>query len=206
MANEFTRFYSNLGANLAAKIKPGSTTLQYYLNHIKRVDASLILKPILQLEVEDIIRKLPNKTSYGHDRISNLVLKCLLDCISFPLCSIFNQSIAEGKFPSAMKNAEVIPLYKGKEFDKVINYRPVLLLITISKVLEEAVYSQVYHFLEHQKVLYDSQYGFRTKRSCEQEILELTSRILDAKNKEMHSAVMFLDLSKAFNTLDHEIL
>ena len=121
---------------MAAKIKPGSTTLQDYLNHIKRVDASLILKPILQLEVEDITRKLPNKTSYGHDRISNLLLKHLFDCIAFPLCSI-----AEGKFPSAMKNAEVIPLYEGMEFDKVINYRPVSLLIMISKVLEKAVYS-----------------------------------------------------------------
>ena len=186
---------------MAAKIKPGSTTLQDYLNHIKRVDASLILKPILQSEVEDIIQKLPNKTSYGHDRMSNLLLKCLLDCISFPLCSIFNQSIAEGKFISKMKNTEVIPLYKGKEFDEVINYRPVSLLIMISKVLEKAVYSPVYHFLEHQNVLYD-----RTKRSCEQAILELTGRILDAKNKEIHSAVMFLDLSKAFDTLDHEIL
>ena len=105
-----------------------------------------------------------------------------------------------------MKHAEMIPLYKGKEFDKVVNYRPVSLLITISKVLEKAVYSQVYQFLEQQKVLYDSQYGFRSKRSCEQAILELTGRILDAKNKEMHSAVMFLDLSKVFDTLDHEIL
>ena len=189
MANEFARFYSNLGANLATKIKPGSTTLQDYLNHIKRVDASLILKPILQLEVEDIIWKLPNKTSYGHDRISNLVLKCLLDCISFPLCSIFNQSIAEGKFPSAMKNAEVIPLYKGKEFDKVSNYRPVSLLIMIFK-----------------RSYMIASMALGQKRSCEQAILELIGRILDAKNKEMHSAAMFLDLSKAFDTLDHKIL
>ena len=105
-----------------------------------------------------------------------------------------------------MKNTAVIPLYKGKEFDKVINYRPVSLLIMISKVLEKAVYSRVYQFLEHQKVLYESQYSFRSKRSCKQAILELTGRILDEKNKEMHSAAMFLDLSKAFDTLDHEIL
>ena len=105
-----------------------------------------------------------------------------------------------------MKYAEVIPLYKGKEFDKVVNYRPVSLLITISKVLEKAICSQVYQFLEQHKVLYDSQYGFRSKRSWEQAILELTGRILDAKNKEMHSAAMFLDLSKVFDTLDHSIL
>lgn len=94
-----------------------------------------------------------------------------------------------------MKNAEVIPLYKGKEFDKVINYRPVSLLLMLSKVLEKAVYSCVYNLLEYHKVLYDSQYTFRTKRSCEQAILDLTGRVLDAKNKDMHSAIMFLNLS-----------
>ena len=206
MANEFAQFYSTLGANLAAQINPGHTPLNNYMTHIKRVDASLILKPVLQSEVEDIVLKLLNKTSYGHDRISNILLKRLVTCISFPLCSIFNQSIAEGKFPSEMKYAEVIPSYKGKEFDKVVNYRPVSLLITISKVLEKAIYLRVYQFLEQHKVLYNSQYGFRSKRSCEQAILELTGRILDGKNKGMHSAAMFLDLSKAFNTLDHSIL
>ena len=75
IANEFAQSYSTLGANLAAQIKPGNTPLNNYLAHIKRIDASLILKPITQLEVEDIVRKLPNKTSYGHDRISNILLK-----------------------------------------------------------------------------------------------------------------------------------
>ena len=75
ISNEFAQFYSTLGANLAAQIKPGSTPLNNYLTHIKRIDASLILKPITQLEVEDIVRKLPNKMSYGHDRISNILLK-----------------------------------------------------------------------------------------------------------------------------------
>ena len=89
------------------------------------------------LEIECIIRQLPNKTSHGHDKISNKLLKDLSCSISLPLCSIFNQSITEGKFPDAMKKAEVIPLYKGKEFDRVINYRPISLLLTISKVLEK---------------------------------------------------------------------
>ena len=80
------------------------------------------------------------------------------------------------------------------------------LLITISKVLEKAVYSRVYKFLEKHKVLYDSQYAFRRKRSCEQEVLELVSSVLQVKVQSQHSAAMFLDLSKAFDTLDHTIL
>ena len=206
ITNELGQFYSKLGKMLAAKIKPGLIGIDEYLAWIKRVDASLILNPITVLEVEKIIMKLPNKTSYGHDKIGNILLKELCKCISFPLCSIFNQSLSEGYFPDAMKMAEIIPLYKGKEFDKVINYRPVSLLITISEVLEKGVYSRVYKFLEKHKVLYDSQYGFRRKRSCEQAVLELVSSVLQVKNQFQHSVAMFLDLSKAFDTLDHTIL
>ena len=64
----------------------------------------------------------------------------------------------------------------------------------------------MYRFLEKHHVLYDSQYGFRNRRSCEQTIMELVSNVLQAKNQCKHSAAMFLDLSKAFNTLDHSIL
>ena len=84
---------------------------------------------------------------------------------------IFNQLIATGCFPSQMKIAEVIPLYKDKERDEVINYHPVSLLITISKLLEKIVYPRTFQYLEQNRVLYDSQYGFRSKRSCEQSIL-----------------------------------
>ena len=59
-----------------------------------------------------------------------------------------------------MKIAEIIPLYKGKEHDEVINYRPISLLMTISKLLEKIIYIRVYSFLEEHNILYDSQYGF----------------------------------------------
>ena len=105
-----------------------------------------------------------------------------------------------------MKMAEVIPLYKGKEFDKVINYRPISLLITISKVLEKAIYTRVYQFLEKHNILYISQYGFRSQRSCEHTLLEMVGQVLQAHNNETHSVSLFLDLSKAFDMLDHSIL
>ena len=73
-------------------------------------------------EVIKTIDSLPNKTSYGHDGISNTLLKMLKDSIAFPLTYIFNQSIKEGVFQSQMKMAKVIPLYKGKELYMVINY------------------------------------------------------------------------------------
>ena len=134
------------------------------------------------------------------------MLKALCTSITYPLCHIFNASLSEGTFPDRMKIAEVIPLYKGKDMDLMINYRPILLLITLSKLLEKIMYTRLYRYLETQNLLYPSQYGFRTTRSCEQAIMELVGNILQSKNRNEHCASVFLDLSKAFDTLDHTIL
>ena len=130
---------------------------------------SLVLNETNVKEIESLIKKLPNKTSCGHNGISNVMLKHLSDSISFPLMIIFNQSIAQG-----MKKAEIIPLFKGKECDQVINYWPISLLITILKVLEKIIYERLYKFINKHDILYQSQYGFRNKHSWEQAILELT--------------------------------
>ena len=119
---------------------------------------------------------------------------------------IFNQSITQGVFPEMMKVADVIPLYKGKSKEEVINYRPISLLMTISKILEKIIYVRTYKYLEKNKILYESQYGFRSKRSCEQAITELLGNILQAMELCHESAAVFLDLSKAFDTLDHSVL
>ena len=108
-----------------------------------------------------MIKQLPNKTSYRHDKISNIVLKSLRTSITYPLCQIFNVSLSEGTFPDRMKISEVIPLYKGKDMDAMVNYRPISLLITLSKLLERVMYIRLYSYLESRKLLYPSQYGFR---------------------------------------------
>ena len=206
IANCFREFYSSLGYYLASKIIPGTTSLSTYLNTIPRTVNSMIVRPTTIPEIDTMIEQLPNKTSYGHDKISNTMLKALCTGITYPLCHIFNASLSEGTFPERMKTAEVIPLYKGKDMDLMINYRPISLLITLSKLLEKVMYTRLYGYLESQKLLYPSQYGFRSKRSCEQVITELVGNILQSKNQNEHCASIFLDLSKAFDTLDHTIL
>ena len=166
----------------------------------------MIVQPTTVPEIYTMIKQLPNKTSYGHEKINNIMLKILCISIIYPLCHIFNASLSEGIFPEWMKTAEIIPLYKGKDMDLMINYRPISLLITLSKLLEKIMYTRLYGYLESQKLLYLSQYGFRSKRSCEQVITELVGNILQSKNWNNHCAGVFLDLSKAFDTLDHTIL
>ena len=167
---------------------------------------SIVLLQTTQLEVAKIIKGLPNKTSSGHNQINNMLLKKLSDTISYPLTIIFNQSISQGIFPDTMKLAEVIPLHKGRETDQTVNYHLMSLLMTMSKVLEKIIYSRVYKFLDKNNILYESQYGFQNKRSCEQAICELLGHVLQAKESGDISAAMFLDLSKAFDTLNHSML
>ena len=105
-----------------------------------------------------------------------------------------------------MKLADVIPLYKNKNKDACTNYRPISLLLTISKVLEKIVYKCTYKFLDDNNLLYDSQYGFRSKHSCENAIKELTGAILKGAEQKKLTLSVFLDLSKAFDTLSHKLL
>ena len=105
-----------------------------------------------------------------------------------------------------MKLAEVIPLYKTKATDQLVNYRPISLLMMMSKLLEKLMYKRVFSFINRYDILYRRQYGFCSHRSCEQATQELLGRILQAKEDGHKVASIFLDLLKAFNTLDHNVL
>ena len=140
IANSFGDFYARLGPNLANNIASSTTSIDEYISRILRQLNSIVLRATTVHEIDKIIRDLPNKSSHGHDEISNVTLKALRTSIIFPLCHIFNQSLVEGMFPEKMKWAEIIPLCKGKRMDLTINYRPISLLITISKVLEKLIY------------------------------------------------------------------
>ena len=105
-----------------------------------------------------------------------------------------------------MKLAKIVPLFKGKEDNMLVNYRLISLPMMISKVLEKIMYNKMYGFLSHNNIFFDSQYGFQSKRSCEHAIMEMVGHVLQAKNEGKHSMGVFLDLSKAFGTLDHPVL
>ena len=92
------------------------------MSKIPRSLHSLALHLNTANEIEKIAKALPSKTSFGHDQISNVMLKSIISAISTPLSIIFNQSILTRKFPQKMKQAEVVPLYKGKEMDLMVNY------------------------------------------------------------------------------------
>ena len=206
ITNEFGKYFSEIGETFANKIKPSNENRNYYLNKMKRFEKSLFLKPTDSTEIINIINKLPNKNSSGNDEISNVLLKKLLPSIIYPICIIFNDSLTSGKFPEFMKHADIIPLYKGKSKIETTNYRPISLLLTLSKVLEKIVYVRTYDFLNNNDQFFVSQYGFRSRHSCEDAINELISNVVKANSEKKYTISIFLDLSKAFDTLSHELL
>ena len=206
IAEELAKHFATVGKKYANEIKTSQHNFNYYLKQIPQHATSMYMIPTSQEEIEKLIDKLPNKTSKGHDDISNVLLKKLKKIVSAPLELIFNKSIEEGIFPEEMKKADVIPLYKSKERYLVNNYRPISLLVTVSKLLEKVIYTRTYHFMCETNQLYQSQYGFRSGHSCENAISELVGRITKHKEIKELSIGVFIDLSKAFDTLNHSML
>ena len=107
---------------------------------ILRNDNSIFLSATNPQEIAKLIEKLTNKNSSGYDNIDNVLLKAIKNELVMPLCMIFNESLSQGIFPTCMKLAEVVPLFKHKDRREKSNYRPISLLLTLSKLLEKIIY------------------------------------------------------------------
>ena len=105
-----------------------------------------------------------------------------------------------------MKHADVVPLFKGGDKHGLGNYRPISLLLALSKILKKVIYARVYNFLNDTNQIFKSQYGFRSKHSCEHAISELVGSILKGLETNKNTICIYLDLSKAFDTLEHSTL
>ena len=114
---------------------------------------------------------------------------------------IFNQSVAEGCFPTAMKTAKVIPIHKGDSVLSAGNYRPISLLPIFSKIFERLIYNRLISFITDNKILSELQFGFQSNKSTEQAVTTIISTIEKAKEEKKSSYCIFLDFAKAFDTV-----
>ena len=155
-------FFVNVGPTLATKIPFVDKSPLSYLH--SRVNESIFLRPVTTVELEKMLLTLKNSAT-GWDEINAMFQKTALNYIKDPLCHICNMSLEEGIFPSKLKIANVLPLFKAEEPSQFNNYRPVSLLCILSKVFEKIMYNRLSDFLTKLEMLYEFQFGFRKKHT-----------------------------------------
>ena len=207
IAEAFNIHYANVGPNLFKKIQyNGTKTVESYL----RAPASthFEFKAVTDEDVLKIISEILPKNSSGYDNLTSKALKQFAPIIHPAIRLLINQSLFTGIFPQNLKHAIVAPIYKGKNSDpkEFVNYRPISLLPTLSKVIEKVVQKQLYLYMNDNNLFTDSQYGFRTNHSTEHAAVEFVDRIAQKLDEGEVPFTIFIDLSKAFDTLDHTIL
>ena len=205
IANNLNKYFAEIGSNLAAEINP--TESNEFQNYLRTpCIQKFSFKSVTIDTVNKIIDSLKPKTSCGHDGISTKLLKDMKAEVSKALTLIINQSIATGIFPENMKIAKVIPLFKKGDIYFFNNYRPISLLPSFSKIFERVMFNQLNEYFKSNLLYYIHQYGFRELHSTELASLELIDRILNLMDKGEIPITIYMDLSKAFDTLNHEIL
>ena len=205
VANHFNYFFANIGPKLSQSIEyDGNKNVDTYLE--TKIMSTFNFETVTGDDIMKITKEIAPKTSCGHDNLSTKLLKQVAPYISLTLALILNQSLNTGIFPDKLKIAKIVPLFKKGDEHVFDNYRPISLLPSISKIFEKVVCKQLYQYFVDNKLFYDSQYGFRKGHSTEMASLEFTDRVLHDLDKDKVPISVFLDLSKAFDTLNHSIL
>ena len=144
--------------------------------------------------------------AHGLYSCSTRLLKSARHILAKPLTTLVNISVQEGQFPSRLKHAKIVPVFKDGDETDPCNYRPISLHSIFHRIFEKLMYNRLKLFFNKNDVFYYSQYGFREQRSTEHAILDIVNKIHLSMVKGMFSCGVFIDLKKAFDTVDHFIL
>ncbi len=214
IANDFNKFFCSVGQNTVAKIHTMTDKFNCDQNRVPFVPRTIpqsdqfIINEVTQEEVKQIIIKMPLGKAPGSDKIPLRVIKDCLSAILTPLTSIINASFTSQVYPSRWKKAEVVPIPKANDSNhqQAENNRPISLLPILSKVCEKVVLNQFMPYLLLHNRLTANQSGNKQWHSTETTLIKTTDVILKAMDNRQLTAVVLLDMSKAFDSLDHGIL
>ena len=198
-------FFCSIREKLAADIAPASNSL--LPNDISINDGGRIFyfRAINERDIREEMFRLKVKKSFGNDNISGYFLKIAFPLISRMLMLIFNTSIETSTFPVTWKIARVIPIYKDEKSEKS-NYRTISVLSVLSRLFEKLIYDQLYQYLEQGGFLTADQSGFRALHSSATCLLKCTDDWYSGMDKGLLTGLISIDLTQAFDTVDHEIL
>ena len=202
IVNKFNEYFVNIAKNLNDS-KPPTDSKNYTAFLKNRVEATMFFKEIESTEIDIIIKGLnPNKSS----DISPRMLKLFCHVISPTVAALLNNCMYAGVFPDILKIARVVPLHKAGNRNDISNYRPISLLPVFSKIFEKLIHSRLLSFLDEHDVLYKKQFGFRRKHSTIHALNTAITQIIHSLDKNDTVFGIFLDFSKAFDTVKHDIL
>ena len=187
------------------KYLPNTTaTFTKYLHH--DVKETFVVLEAHKVEIENLIDELEINKVTGYDEISCKILKILKHCTSHHLCNLYNEALTKGIFPDVLKIAKIVPLFKKGDRTNPLNYRPISLLSHVSNIFETLLYRRLINFLNKHTIISNCHFGFRKNYSTILAMNDLCENILQMKQKDKHISLMFLDLSKAFDSVNHGIL
>lgn len=202
-ANYFNEFFTNVGKRMANCIE--KPPLPVTEKKIYRKE-SLFFHPVTKNEIVNIISKLKNNTAPGPDEISVYLLKKHHQYLIDPLCHIFNCILLTGKIPSKFKESCTTPIFKSGDKTTATNYRPITVINNIAKMFEKCIKSRMMSYCENNHIISDSQFGFRENLSTEQAVFEMVNSVFTNFQNNQKCMAVFLDLAKAFDTVNYDIL
>ena len=177
MAKHFNKYFGTIAKNIDKRTPKSKKKFSDYLKNHNLT--SFLLSPATEREISNIIVSLNARKATGPNSIPNFVLKEFKEELKKPLTIITNMSFISGQFPTKGKEAHIIPSYKKGDKLECSNYRPISLLPNISKIIEKAMYTRLYKFLEKYSSLYKKQFGFRNSHSTNHALISIT------KNQEI---------------------
>jgi hypothetical protein len=205
VADGFCEFYSQVGPKLVTKIKrEREGAFLFYMGD--RIGESLFWRPTTPLEIEELCGSLDPHKGMGLDEVSPRVIKTVAREISGPLSRLFNCCMRGDHCPAFFKVAWVVPVFKSEDPMEFSNYRPISMLPVLSQVFERVLQGRLLEFLNHQGVVIPGQYGFRSGHSTAMAVVDMVERVREAWRKKNVALEVFIDLKKAFDTVDHRIL
>ena len=204
MANAMNNFFINIGRSVENKIPQSNKLFNEYLGEPNRY--SITLNDCTTAEINEYIDMLNVSKASGPFSVPTNILINNKDVFLHPLTTVINKSITEGVFPNLLKTATVCPIYKKGNKTLCANYRPISLLSNIGKIFERAMYNRIEVFLNEFELIYENQFGFRKKHSTNHALISIVEQIRKNLDNKTFSCGIFVDLEKAFDTVNHNIL